>query len=81
VDLTSKNLKTRVVVPLLSLDDVGTPIADLNPIVRWEARDYVFVAQSLATLSLRELGERVGNLRDAYGDAFGYALDILLTGF
>ncbi len=77
----SDKVRTRVVVPLVPLDALGTPITGLNPIVRIEGRDYVFVAQSLATLTLPEMGQRVASLTSEHGDAFAYALDILLTGF
>lgn len=80
-DHASSRVRTRVVVPLIPLDVLGEPIAGLNPIVRIDGREYAFVAQSLATLTLLEMGERVGSLLDEHGDAFTYALDILLTGF
>jgi toxin CcdB len=50
-------------------------------VVRIDEKDYAFVAQSLATLTGREMGQRVGSLMADHGDQFGYALDILLTGF
>ncbi len=37
----SDKVRTRVVVPLVPLDTLGTPITGLNPIVRIEGRDYV----------------------------------------
>jgi toxin CcdB len=80
-DHASEKVRTRVVVPLVPVAELGTPIARLNPVVRIEGRDYAFVAQSLATLTLREMGERVGSLMADNGDRFAYALDILLTGF
>jgi toxin CcdB len=77
----STKVRTRVVVPLIPLDELGKSIEDLNPIVRVDGRDYAFVAQSLATLTTPEMGECIGSLMHEHGDAFGYALDILLTGF
>lgn len=74
-------LRTRVVVPLVPIAELGKPIGDLNPVVRFDGRDYAFVAQSVATLSDREMGERIGSLMADHGDRFTYALDILLTGF
>jgi toxin CcdB len=74
-------VSTRVVVPLVPIDALGKPIAVLNPVIRIDGRDYAFVAQSLATLTLAELGENAGSLMNEHGDAFAYALDILLTGF
>lgn len=80
-DHASTNVRTRVVVPLIPLDALGKPITDLNPIVHIDGRGYVFVAQSLATLTLPEMGQLVASLMNEHGDAFAYALDILLTGF
>jgi toxin CcdB len=80
-DHASTKVRTRVVVPLIPLEALGTPIASLNPIVRLDGHDYAFVAQSLATLTIPEMGQRIGSLMAEHGDAFAYALDILLTGF
>ena len=77
---STPKVRTRVVVPLVPVAELGTPITGLNPVLRFEGRDYAFVAQSLATLTLPEMGERVGSLGE-YGDKFAYAIDILLTGF
>jgi toxin CcdB len=78
---TSEKVRTRVVVPLVPVAKLEKPIADLNLVVRIDEKDYAFVAQSLATLTSREMGQRVGSLMADHGDQFGYALDILLTGF
>lgn len=80
-DHASATVRTRVVVPLIPLEVLRRPITDLNPIVRVDDRDYVFVAQALATLTLPEMGQRVASLMGEHGDAFTYALDILFTGF
>jgi toxin CcdB len=80
-DHASENVKTRVVVPLVPVADLGKPIADLNPVVRIDDCDDAFVAQSPATLTSREMGERTGPLLADHGDRFACALDILLTGF
>jgi|tagenome__1003787_1003787.scaffolds.fasta_scaffold14098263_1 toxin CcdB len=77
----SEKVRTRVVVPLLPVADLGTPISDLNPVLRIDGRDYAFVAQSLATLTCSEMGDCVGSLMAEHDDRFAYALDILLIGF
>jgi len=79
-DHASDRLRTRIVVPLLPLDALGSTISELNPVVRLGERDHVFVAQALATLTRAELGTLVGSLAQHH-DAFTRALDILLTGF
>ena len=40
----SGKVRTRVVAPLIPLQTLGKPIAGLNPIVRIDGREYVFVA-------------------------------------
>ena len=80
-DHVSQQLRTRVVVPLIPTSELGKPISKLNPVFKIEGRDYAFVAQSVATLSPGELGVRVGSLAAEHGDAFSYALDVLLIGF
>ena len=80
-DHVSQQLRTRVVVPLIPISELGKPISKLNPVIRIGGRDYAFVAQSIATLSTGELGGRAGSLAAEHGDAFSYALDILFIGF
>ena len=80
-DHVSQRVRTRVVVPLIPLSELVKPISKLNPVIRIEGGDYAFVAQSIATLSAGELGRRIGSLAAEHGDAFSYALDILLIGF
>ena len=77
----SAKLRTRVVVPLIPLRVLGHPITSLNPIIHFDGLNYVFMAQSLATLTIAEMGQPVASLMAEHGDAFSYALDILLTGF
>ena len=77
----SEKVRTRVVVPLIPVSELCKPIANLNPVLSIDGRDYAFIAQSMATLTGLEMGERVGSLMGEYGDRFAYALDILLTGF
>jgi len=77
----SEKVKTRVVVPLVPLDELGPPITHLNPVIRIDERDYAFIAQSVATLTSGELGDCVCSLMSQHGEEFSYALDILFTGF
>lgn len=76
----SAKVRTRVVAPLIPIDDLGTLISELNPVVRLDSQDYAFVAQSLATLTTSELGVPIGSLSPHY-DELARALDIPLTGF
>ena len=73
----SEKVRTRVVVPLVPVAELGKPIADLNPVLHIDDRDYAFVAQSLATLTYPEMGERVGSLMADHANwvRFGLAGD------
>ncbi len=79
-DHASAKIGTRVVAPLIPVDELGALITGLNPVIRIHERDYAFVAQSLATLTKPELGEHLGSLSEHY-EEMARALDILLTGF
>ena len=79
-DHASAKAGTRVVAPLISVDELGALITGLNAVIRIHDRDYAFVAQSLATLTRSELGERLGSLSE-HDDEMARALDILLAGF
>ena len=75
----STKVRTRIVAPLLPVEEIGTLISELNPVVRIQGRDYAFLAQSLATLTKAELGDLLGSL-DRHHDEFCRALDVALTG-
>jgi toxin CcdB len=79
-DHASTMLRTRVVVPLIPVDELDNLIAVLNPIVECNGNNYAFAAQAIATLSKSELGDFVASLAPLY-DELARALDILLTGF
>jgi toxin CcdB len=79
-DHASAKVNTRVVAPLLPVEAIRLVISELNPVLRIGEQDFAFLAQSLATLTKPELGERVGSLSH-YHDELSRALDILLTGF
>ena len=78
---TSARIRTGIVVPLVPLETQGTPITDNNPIVQIEGRDYVFLAQSIATVTVPEMGPRIASLAARHGAAFAHALKVLLIGF
>ncbi len=50
--------RTRVVVPLLGVSAVEKPVADLNPVLRIDGCDCAFIAQSPATLTVANMGDR-----------------------
>ena len=73
------HLATRAVVPLLPLDDLQSPIRDLNPIFEIDGVRHVFVPQSIAAVPMKALGPAKMSLDREY-DTLTRALDILLTG-
>ena len=73
-------LNTRLVVPLLRIEDAPTPAARLNPILDIEGERLVMVTQFAAAMPMRELGEPVCSLL-AQQDAINTALDMLIVGF
>lgn len=73
-------LNTRLVVPLMPVDDAPPLMARLNPVFEVEERRVAMVTQFAATVPVRQLGERVVSLVEQQ-DAIGAALDMLVTGF
>jgi len=74
------SLNTRLVVPLLPIDEAPRPAIRLNPIFDVEGERLVMVTQFAASVPVAELGEIVQSL-DAQQDAIGAALDMLIIGF
>jgi toxin CcdB len=76
-------MQTRVVVPLLPADQAGPPLPPLTPVIDQGVDPgrlpLVLMPQLTATLTLAELGTRVGSAA-ASRDAITRALDALLSG-
>ncbi|MCR8548378.1 CcdB family protein [Salipiger sp. P9] len=72
-------LQTRVVAPLIPADQIGRVMAPLNPSVQVGAERFLLMPQLAATLTVAELGERVGSLA-VMRDEIVRALDALLSG-
>ena len=70
---------TRVVAPLLPRGTGGRGLRSLNPEVVIGDETLVLMPQLLATLTVGELGERVGSLTHS-SDEIVRALDALLSG-
>lgn len=73
-------LNTRLVVPLMAVEDAPQLMARLNPVFEVKGQRVAMVTQFAATVPLRELGERVASLVEEQ-DAIGAALDMLVSGF
>jgi len=74
------DLNTRLVVPLLPVDEAPKPALRLNPVFEIEGHKLVMVTQFAAAVRVRELGERIVSLIEEQ-DAIGNALDMLISGF
>ncbi len=73
-------LNTRLVAPLLPIDEAPKPAARLNPVFDIAGEPHVMVTQFAATIPLGELKSRVMSLAQ-HDLAIGNALDMLITGF
>lgn len=76
---TLARIGTRVVVPLMTAKNYGTPITRLNPVVAIGRVSYVLVFQELAAVPAEALGEKVGSLAERRADVIA-AIDLLFTG-
>lgn len=73
-------LNTRVVVPLLPLDEAPLPARQLNPVFEIEGRAHVMVTQFLAAVPRGLLSAPLANLGSEDGQIMA-AMDLLLVGF
>lgn len=73
-------LNTRLVVPLLPVDDAPKPAARLNPIFEIDGERHVMVTQFAAAVAASELRDQVTSLAEQ-SLAVGNALDMLISGF
>ncbi len=74
-----ESLKTRVVAPLIPLDEAPPPARHLNPVFELRGERFVLMAQFLSAVEVREFGDKVGSLASEGETVLG-ALDFLLTG-
>ena len=74
------NLNTRVVVPLIPLDEAPVPARTLNPIFQVEGVTVVMVSQFLAAVPEKILKKPLGSL-DGFRQEITAALDLLFQGF
>ena len=74
------SLKTRVVVPLLPVDEAPKPARRLNPVFEVEGVSHVFVTQYLATVPRAILRDVVLHLGDDAAQMTD-AIDFVMQGF
>ena len=74
-----RELRTRVVAPLVPGERLYGPIRDLNPVVIIGGVAHVMMTESLAAVPSKSLGQKIASLHD-WHDEITRALDILLLG-
>jgi toxin CcdB len=75
-----EGLDTRIVVPLLPVEDAPQVARILNPVVEIEGRAHMMAAQYASAIQGRLLRSPVADLRSR-ADEVTRALDLLLQGF
>ena len=73
-------LTTRVVVPLMPLDQAPEPARRLNPVFDVEGQAHVMVTQYISAVSGAELGAVVTSLEERF-DEITMALDMVFQGY
>ncbi len=75
-----RDLKSRVIIPLIPVTGSYQGLADLNPIFSIDGVEYLLLTQEIAPVSVKELGQPKHSL-DVHHDQITKALDMLLHGF
>ena len=71
---------TRVVAPLLPMDQAPLPAKHLNPVITLDDGQFVLIVQSMAAVRASALGPAVGDLSE-YQDEITRAVDMVFQGF
>jgi toxin CcdB len=72
------DLKTRVVVPLLPLEQIK-PMTRLNPVFEVDGGKFVMSTPEIAGVRMQDIGEKVGSLDHRRTEIIA-ALDYVFTG-
>jgi toxin CcdB len=72
--------ETRVVAPLVLLDQSPPPAKHLNPVMTIDDQQFVLIIQSMAAVRTSALGAAVGDLSDHH-DEITRAVDMVFQGF
>lgn len=72
--------ETRVVAPLVPVDQGPPPAKILNPVVDMDGRRFILVMQSMAAVRVGSLGPVVGDLTE-HQDAITRAVNMVFQGF
>ena len=74
------HFNTRVVVPLLPIEEAPRPAKTLNPLFDIAGEQYSMVTQYMAAIPVKELKNAVFSVSDRHNDIVA-AIDLLLQGF
>ncbi len=74
------HFNTRVVIPLLPLDEAPKPAKTLNPLFNVDGKQYSMVTQYMAAVPVKVLKNAVISV-DHRRDEIVAAIDLLLQGF
>jgi len=72
-------LSTRLVVPLLPLQDFAGAMARLNPGIGVDGTDFVLKTEFATAVNVRQFGQPIGNIAVEH-DRIIAAMDMLVTG-
>lgn len=71
---------TRVVAPLVPIDQSPPPARHLNPVITLDDEKFVLIVQSMAAVRASALGPAVGDL-SGHQDEITRAVDMVFQGF
>ncbi len=74
------HFNTRMVIPLLPLDDAPKPATTLNPLFEIDGKPYSMVTQYMAAFPVKALKSPVLSAEHRHADIVA-AIDLLLQGF
>lgn len=75
-----ERLNTRLVVPLLPVEEAPPPAKGLNPVFEIAGADYVMMTQYMAAVSVAELTAPAGSLSSRDSEIVS-AIDMIISGF
>lgn len=73
-------LGTRVVAPLVPIDQSPSPAKHLNPVLSLEVGAFVLITQSMAAVPVSALGPAIADL-SAHHDEITRAVDMVFQGY
>jgi toxin CcdB len=74
------DLTTRVVAPLISIEDIPLQMEILNPVIRFDGVDFLLMTHLLAAIPIFALKKKVSSAAGQRDEIIA-SLDLLFTGF